>query len=58
MFTRLPITKFDQRYYVTSKEHVCHFKNILTTKKGHMTQNFCCYLISLVSTETPSVKTV
>ena len=31
MFTRFPICKmvFDQRYYVSNKEHICHQYNIL-----------------------------
>ena len=29
---------FDQREYMAKKEHICHQYNIVTTKKGHMTQ--------------------
>ena len=59
MFTRFPIAKFhlirdimyQQGTYMSSVEYFDY-------KKGsHDTENHCGYLISLVSTETPSVKT-
>ena len=47
MFTMFPIAK----WYLT-RDIMCQTRNIYDT------ENHCGYLISLVSTETPSVKTI
>ena len=60
MFTRFPIAK----WYLTT-DIMCQTRNIYVIsrifclkKLVHDTENHCGYLISLVSTETLSVKTI
>ena len=54
MFIRFPIPK----WYFT-RDIMCQTRNIFDyTKWSHDTENDCGYLISLVSPETPSVKTI
>ena len=60
LFTRFPIAK----WYLT-RDIMCQTRNIYVISRifdykkwSHDTENHCGYLISLVSTETPSVKTI
>ena len=61
MFTRFTIAK----WYLT-RPITCQTRNIYMSsvkyfdykKWSHDTENYCGYLISLVSTETPSVKAI